>query len=184
MVRLIAGNGTRGYSGDHGPAQSAQLNEPMDLAMVNGGLLGESYLYIADTGNHVIRRVRLSDHEIWTVAGTGEAGFSRDGGTATEAKLNRPNGIAVRGSNIYISDTLNHRVRMIDATGLITTIAGTGLTGDSGQQVSALSQSWRTQCVDLYSFIKIISHRFQRETQPDQYRQEWSQHCGYQAVQY
>jgi hypothetical protein len=132
IVSLVAGNGTRGYSGDHGPAQKAQLHQPTDLALVSGGMVGESYLYIAHTGNHVIRRVRLSDCEISTVAGTGEAGFSGDSGPATEARLSSPRGIAVWGSEIIISDTGNHRVRMVDRSGTIMTIAGTGLTGYAG----------------------------------------------------
>jgi hypothetical protein len=131
-VTLFAGNGTRGYSGDHGPAQNAQLNEPTDLTLVSKGLLSESYLYIADTGNHVIRRVRFSDREITTVAGTGEEGFSGDGGPAIHAKLQGPMGIAIRNSQLIISDTGNHRIRMVDASGVITTIAGNGLTGYVG----------------------------------------------------
>ena len=136
-VTLFAGNGTKGYSGDHGPADRAQLCGPTDLAFFLGGVLGENYLYIADTGNHVIRRVRLSDGEISTVAGTGRDGFGGDGGPAIEALLSQPSGIAVRGNEIFISDTGNHRVRKIDGAGDITTIAGTGQTGYPGDSRDA-----------------------------------------------
>ena len=85
-------------------------------------------LFIADEGNHRIRRVDSSGI-ITTIAGTGERGFSGDGGPAVEAQLDHPRGVAVdTAGNLYIADKSNHRIRRVDPSGTITTIAGTGET--------------------------------------------------------
>jgi NHL repeat len=131
---VFAGTGTGGFSGDGGPATSAKLNSPRGIGIDSSG-----NVYIADTGNNRIRKVTVAGI-ISTVAGTGTAGFSGDGGAATAAKLSGPYGVSVDASGtIYIADTGNHRVRNI-SSGTITTIAGTGtsgFTGDGGTATSA-----------------------------------------------
>ena len=123
----IAGTGVPGFSGDGGPAVQAQLNLPGDVAVDGSG-----NVYIADTNNHRLRRVDSSGTTA-TIAGTGVSGFSGDGGPAVQARLNLPGDVAVDGSgNIYIADTNNHRIRKVDPSGTITTIAGTGVSGFSG----------------------------------------------------
>ena len=131
-ISTVAGSSAGpGYSGDIGPATSAQLNQPAGLALDSAG-----NLYIADSGNHVVRKVD-SSHNISTVAGQCASpcsgGFSGDGDLANGAELNTPMGVAVDGAgNLYIADYGNHRVRRVDSvSGNITTIAGDG-TGDYG----------------------------------------------------
>jgi uncharacterized protein (TIGR03437 family) len=135
-ITTFAGTGTRGFSGDNGPASSATLNSPYGVAVDAAG-----NVYIADRLNHRVRKVDTKGI-ITTVAGTGTANFSGDNGPATAATLNSPNAIAVDSAgNIYISDANNRRVRKITvATGIITSIAGSGLpnfTGDGGPATSA-----------------------------------------------
>ncbi|MEU9581004.1 RICIN domain-containing protein [Streptomyces chilikensis] len=126
-IRTVAGTGTAGFGGDHGPALSAQLDCPREVAVDRAG-----NLYIADSENHRIRKV-TADGQIRTVAGTGTAGFSGDGGPATSAELNCPYGVAVDSTgNLYIADTDNHRVRKVTPDGRIRTVAGTGTPGFSG----------------------------------------------------
>jgi uncharacterized protein (TIGR03437 family) len=131
-IQKYAGNGFAGRSGDGIAALDASLNAPRALALdANGNL------YIADTGSHMIRMV-TSDGIIHTVAGTGAAGFSGDGGSALNAELNSPQGMAFdTAGNLYFADTLNNRIRMITTEGIIWTIAGSGTHGDSGQWVVA-----------------------------------------------
>ena len=135
-VHLVAGGPSRfGYSGDGGPAAQAALRRPRGLAVDASG-----NLYFADSGNHVVRRV-TADSLIATVAGTGQLGFSGDGGPATKAMLAAPVGVALSpDGSLYIADTGNHRVRKIDHGGTITTVAGDGTAayrGDGGAGVSA-----------------------------------------------
>ena len=127
-----------GFSGDGGPAASAELNNPLGVA-----LDGSGNLYIADTNNHRIRKVDAGTGNISTIAGTGTAGYSGDGGAATLAQIHTPNKVHVDGSgNLYIADYNNHRVRKVDAgTGNISTIAGTGGTGYSGDGGAATSST-------------------------------------------
>jgi len=121
-ITTIAGTGSSGFSGDHGPAVEAQLGVPREVAVDAAG-----NLYIADTTNHRIRRVDSSG-TITTVAGTGKEGFSGDDGPAADAQLHFPYGVAVDGAgNLFISDTWNDRIRRVDPSGTITTFAGTGL---------------------------------------------------------
>ena len=125
VITTIAGTGERGFSGDGGPAAEAQLTWADGLA-----LDGSGNLYVADGG-----RIRRIDAEgvITTIAGTGERGFSGDGGPAAEAQFAYPSGLALDGSgNLYVADSGNSRIRRIDAEGVITTIAGTGERGFSG----------------------------------------------------
>ncbi len=135
-IATVAGTGAPGFSGDGGPATAAQLNLPYGLA-----LDGSSNLYVADTGNHRIRKVDAVTGNIATVAGTGAPGFSGDGNPAVDAGLNHPRDVAPDGSgNLYIADTGNHRMRKVDAaTGNIATVAGTGTSGFSGDGGTAIA---------------------------------------------
>ena len=130
-IHNIAGNGSSGDSGDGGPAVNAQLNEPSGIFVDAAG-----NIYIADTGNHRIKMVdAAAPYNIHNIAGTGSSGDSGDGGPAVNARLNRPEGVFVDAAgNIYIADTKNHRIKMIDAAAPfnIHNIAGTGSQGDSG----------------------------------------------------
>jgi sugar lactone lactonase YvrE len=139
MATAFAGTGQPGFSGDGGYAANAQLSEPTGLALSPDGVL-----YIADTGNNRIRRVRR-DGVIETVAGTGEPGYSGDGGPAVLAKLYRPTDVIITGDGtLFISDTGNHVIRRVDPDGSIHTIAGTGVQGYSGDGASALQAALNT----------------------------------------
>jgi sugar lactone lactonase YvrE len=126
VITTVAGTGTGGDSGDGGQATSAQLRFPTDVAVDGAG-----NLYIADSGNHRVRKV--TGGIITTVAGTGAAGLSGDGGPAGSAQLNTPQALALdRSGDLYIADSGNHRVRRVSPAGVITTVAGTGVKGFSG----------------------------------------------------
>lgn len=132
IITTVAGSSTGqlGYSGDGGPATSALLNRPVDVAVDSAG-----NLYIAEIFNHVVRKVDQTTGIISTVAGTGAAGFSGDGGPATLAQLSTPYSIDFDGSgNLYIADRNNNRVRKVDTSGNISTVAGTGVAGYSGDE--------------------------------------------------
>jgi len=135
VISTIAGTGVRGYSGDGGSALGAQLADPTSIALDGAGRI-----YLVDYYNHCIRRI---DHDgtIRTVAGNGKPGFSGDGGPATAAQLFRPGGVvADSDGRLYIADDYNNRVRRVDGSGIITTIAGTGkvgFAGDGGPAVRA-----------------------------------------------
>ena len=133
---ITTGVGTTvpGFSGDGGPAGSAQLNLPHGVAFLPDGSL-----VIADTSNHRIRKVAPVG-TITTIAGTGVFGFSGDGGPATAAQIAAPRGIAtLPDGSILFPDSGNHRVRMISPAGIITTVAGSGTPGFSGDGGPALS---------------------------------------------
>jgi sugar lactone lactonase YvrE len=133
IITTIAGT-TAGFFGDSASALSAQLNQPTALALDSSG-----NLYIADTSNHRIRKLNLTTGIITTIAGNGTQGYSGDSGPALLAAIDSPTGIALdASSNLYLADTHNHRVRKIVATtGIITTIAGTGSPGFSGDTTAA-----------------------------------------------
>jgi streptogramin lyase len=122
-LSTVAGNGHKGYSGDGGPATQASLSAPHEVRLDR-----EGNLYIAERDNHVIRRVDAKSHVISTVAGTGSAGFSGDGGPANKAQLRQPHSIALdKNGLLYICDIGNHRIRRVNLkTGAIETFAGTG----------------------------------------------------------
>jgi sugar lactone lactonase YvrE len=134
-MMAIAGTGEYGYSGDGGPAIEATLDYPTALALDSKGRL-----LIADSVNHAVRRVH-ADGTIDTFAGTGDKGFSGDGGPATAAELDSPEGLAVAPDGaVYISDTRNHRIRRVAPDGTIETVAGTGDSawlGDGGPAIEA-----------------------------------------------
>ena len=137
IVTTIAGTGEPGFSGDEGPAVEANLNRPSAIAIDSDG-----NLFVADGRNSRIRRIDRDSGIITTFAGTGEKGFSGDGGPATEARIGNANGLAFdRFGNLFVSDTTNDSIRRIDvATGIITTIAGTqtrGYGGDGGPATEA-----------------------------------------------
>ncbi len=129
IITTVAGTGTKGYSGDNGPATSAMLSVPDGIAVD-----AAENLYIADNRNSRIRKVSAATGIITTVAGISDLGYSGDGGIATSAMLCWPEGVAIDSAgNIFIADSSNYRVRKISAaTGLITTVAGTGVRGYSG----------------------------------------------------
>jgi len=134
-VTPIAGGGASGYAGDSGPATSAHFRSPSALAADASG-----NLYVADTGNHRIRRIDAVTDVVTTIVGSGDAGFDGDGGPASTASLDSPSGIAVDPfGNLYIADTGNNRIRRVDAsTGLITTFAGSGDAGYDDTDVEAI----------------------------------------------
>ena len=139
IISTVAGTGIQGFSGDGGPATSATLNVPASVMFSDGNL------YIADSSNQRIRKVS-SNGTITTIAGNGgTGGYSGDGGPATSAALNFPLGMAMDGlGNLYFADGENHRVRRIDPTGVITTVAGNGTEGFAGDQGPAVSASLNT----------------------------------------
>ena len=120
-IDSIAGDGSAGFGGDDGPATLASLSAPTGVAVDRS-----NRIYIADAGNHRIRRID-SDDTIRTMAGDGEPGFAGDGGPAELARLQSPRGLAVDATGrVLIADSNNNRVRRIDLDGTIETIAGGG----------------------------------------------------------
>ena len=147
LIMTVAGNGTAGFSGDNGPATSAQLNSVFQSLSV--GVDSAGNMYIADSGNNRIRKV--SNGVITTVAGNGTAGFSGDNGPATNAQLSNPLSVAVDSAgNLYIGDSGNRRIRKV-SNGVITTVAGNGtccFVGDNGPALSAAFVDIRGIAVD------------------------------------
>jgi Cep192 domain 4/NHL repeat len=134
IITTVAGNGTYGFSGDGGPATSAELSSPFGVAVDSAG-----NLFIADLSNQRIRKVDISGN-ISTVAGNGTQGFSGDGGPATSASLWGPTGVAMDAAgNLYIADQSNNRIRKVDTSGNISTVAGNGTQGFSGDGGPAAS---------------------------------------------
>jgi len=131
IITTYAGTGQAGYTGDGGPATSANV-VPGAIALDAAG-----NLYIVDGSN--IRRVDVSG-TITTIAGTSQAGFSGDGGPAVNAQLNQPLGLTVDSAgNIFVADTSNFRIRKIDTNGIITTVVGNGIPGAAGDGGQATS---------------------------------------------
>ncbi|MBK6521909.1 MAG: T9SS type A sorting domain-containing protein [Sphingobacteriaceae bacterium] len=134
IITTIAGNGSPGFSGDGGQATSAQLSYPKGVTVDSQG-----NVYFHDGGNNVIRKISSSG-TINTIAGTGISGFSGDGKPATMAQVFNPDGIAVdKIGNIFIADASNNRIRKINTSGVINTIAGTGAIGYSGDGGTAIT---------------------------------------------
>jgi sugar lactone lactonase YvrE len=150
IITTVAGNGNFGYSGDNGPATSAELTFPFGIALDGAG-----NLYISDFSNQVIRMVTPGG-VITTIAGnnTAGAGHSGDGGPALQAQLNLPYGIAVDGTgNLYIADMSNNVIRKVTQAGTISTVAGNqaageGYSGDGGPATSAQLDQPRAVAVD------------------------------------
>lgn len=149
----IAGNGERGYTGDSIPATQASLSSPYDVRLDSGG-----NLYIADVFNHRVRKVG-QDGLITTVAGTGVAGYSGDGGPAVSAQLNTPYGILLdRDDNLIIADSENNIIRKVGSDGTIRTIAGTrqrGYAGDGGPAQEAKFDTPQALAADAQGRIYI-----------------------------
>jgi DNA-binding beta-propeller fold protein YncE len=135
IISTIAGNGQAGYSGDRGPAIAAALNEPYGVVVDRAG-----NIYTADRLNRRVRRIDATSGIITTLAGTGEASYSGDGGKAANAALAEPNGLAFDPDErlLYIADVADHRVRVVDlASGVIETFAGTGIAEHGGDGAPA-----------------------------------------------
>ncbi len=158
MVSRIVGTGMFGYSGDGGLGINAMLNKPTGLTVY------DNKVYITDTGNDVVRLLDLKTGIISTLAGTSETGYSGDGGLATNACLNKPGGIVVDADyNVYINDIANNVIRKVDKHNIITTFAGTGqygYSGDGGQasqatfaEVYGLGINRRIGCVYLADYF-------------------------------
>ena len=131
-ISTVAGGGVFLYSGDGGPATGAQFNLPGGIAVD-----GARNVYISDSGNHRVRKV-APNGVVSTVAGNGQAGFGGDNGQAAAAQLNHPWGLALDSAgNLYIADTLNSRIRKVATDGTITTVAGNGNPGYSGDNGAA-----------------------------------------------
>lgn len=125
-ISTVVGTGEKGFTGDGGPAREATLNLPHELRFDRSGAL-----YIADMANHAVRRLDLNTGRISTVAGTGQAGYSGDGGPAGEARLRQPHSIQFSPEgDLYICDIGNNVIRRVEMqTGVISTFAGTGVPG-------------------------------------------------------
>ena len=153
MARRIVGVGRRGFAGDGGPAVDAEINSSNHLVVD-----AEGNLFIADTGNHRIRKVS-TDGIITTIAGTGTVGFSGDGGPAVDASFAAPSAIAIdTEGNLYVADFNNHRIRKISKDGIITSIAGTGEAGYNGDGKPALEAQIGEPCgvaVDREGYVYI-----------------------------
>jgi hypothetical protein len=137
VIAIVAGTGTQGGSGTlPGSASSVQLNYPSGLAVDSSG-----NLYITDTGNSRILKLVPGTGTLSLFAGTTDSpGYGGDGHLATEAHLSYPNAIAIDGAgNLYIADGVNFVIRMVNTSGIISTIAGNGVNGDSGDGGPALS---------------------------------------------
>jgi sugar lactone lactonase YvrE len=140
-LTTIAGTGAVDFSGDGGPATDAQFNWPMGVAVDRFG-----NIFIADAPqNNRVRKIDAATGIVNTIAGNGQRGYSGDGGPATQAQLNTPDGCSVAvdaQGNVYVLDSGNQRVRRIDASGIITTFAGNGATGFSGDGGPAIQASF------------------------------------------
>ncbi len=135
-LRVFAGTGEPGLSGDGGPASQARFNSPHHLAFGPDGRL-----YVADTQNFSVRRIDLTSGMITRVAGTGVKGFGGDGGPAADAQFGGIFAIAFRGSRLYLCDLGNRRVRVVDLTSeIVTTVAGNGEKGAPVDGQPALGQ--------------------------------------------
>ena len=143
IITTVAGSFSHGFSGDGGPAVSAQL----DMKHFTGGVAVDmaGNVYIADTGNHRVRKIDTNGI-VSTAAGNGAPGLSGDGGAATNASLFAPTGLGLDAAGIlYIIDTGNQRIRRVGLDGIITTVAGNGARGFSGDGGLATASSPRSE---------------------------------------
>ncbi len=168
IITTIAGTGVAGYAGDGGAATAAQLNKPVDVAVDTAG-----NIFCTDQNNNVIRKIDRAGI-ITTIAGTGVMGYWGDNGAATAALLNRPAGIFADDSGqLFFADFFNNRVRKINAAGMITTIAGIGLggyTGDGGPATAARLRLPNKLIIDHcgnYLIADRSNHRIRKVTFPN-----------------
>lgn len=131
-LEVIAGTGTPGYAGDGGPAKQATFNQPFHCVWTKEA--DKPVLYVIEQLNHAIRRIDLTSGIVTTVAGAGKAGYTGDGGKATEATFNDPHAIDLDAAgNLYVADRLNFVIRKVDLKkGIVTTVAGSGKKGSGG----------------------------------------------------
>jgi hypothetical protein len=163
IITTVAGNGAGGYSGDNGAATNAKLFYPRGVAVDCFG-----NLYVADTYNQRIRMV-ATNGIITTVAGTNVGGYFGDGGAATNAILNLPDGVGLDAfGGVYIADTQNDRIREVSTNGIITTVAGTngsGYTGDGGAATNARLYYPSSVAVDSFGNLYVAdtsNHRIRK----------------------
>lgn len=164
IITRVAGIGGHGFTGDGGPATAARLNNPEGVAVdANGNL------WIADTDNNAIRKVSAATRNISTVAGTGAGGYSGNGGLATSAQLDGPYAVAFgNAGNWYIADAGNNVVRKVDSSNIITTVAGNGnggITGDGGLATSADLNSPSGLAVDPAGNIYIAARSGNKDSE-------------------
>ena len=160
IISTFAGNGTAGFSGDGGPATHAELSSPFGVAADAAG-----NVYFTDVNNFRVRKVTPAGI-ISTFAGNGISGFNGDGGPATSAQLNTQGGLAVDAAgNVYIADWANFRIRMVNTAGIISTIAGNGkfgFSGDGGPATSAMLNYPIAVAVDAVEDVYIADQSNQR----------------------
>lgn len=161
IITTIAGTGTGGYNGDDIAATTAQLNDPFGVAVDIAG-----NVYVADHSNHRVRMIS-SLGIITTVAGTGASGYNGDDIAATAAQLNEPRGVAVdKFGHLFIADQANNRVRQVTlSTGIISTIAGSGVqgfSGDSGPATAAMLNGPYAMAADTFHNLYICDVDNQR----------------------
>ncbi|MGA1197444.1 MAG: Ig-like domain-containing protein, partial [Candidatus Latescibacterota bacterium] len=165
IITTVAGNGGHGYSGNNNQATQAELGAPLGVFIDTN-----NNLFIADTENNRIRKVDAQTNVITTIAGTGIDGYSGDGGPATQATFWHPQDVFVTNTgDIFVADTKNNCIRKIDAqTGIITTVAGTGQYGYSGDDSLATQASlaypsavWVTNTGDIY-IVDRSNHRIRK----------------------
>jgi hypothetical protein len=153
-IVTVAGNGTSGYTGDGAAATAAELNAPSKVIFDPAG-----NLYIADTGNNVIRYVNVVTGAISTAAGNGTAGYLGDNGPATAAELSKPQGLAIDlAGNVYVADTGNSVIRYFGLGGGINTVTGTGTAGyvgDGGNAYGAQLSAPQAVALDLLGDVYI-----------------------------
>ena len=148
IVTIIAGTGSPGFSGDGGPATNAKLNEPIGIAVDSSG-----NIFFADNQNQRVRKIDAVTGIISTIVGTGPGGvstggYSGDGGLASAAQLNAPSSICFDNlGNLYISDLQNYRIRKVNLFGIISTVAGNGVLGDSGDGGLAIAAKIFPTCI-------------------------------------
>ncbi|MDA2928977.1 hypothetical protein MYX84_03345 [Acidobacteria bacterium AH-259-O06] len=159
IITLFAGTGEKTYGGDGGPAQYAELNDPHSL------YIKDKHMYVADTRNHRVRKIDLKTGIITTIAGTGEAGYSGDGGPANQARFNGTFDLALdaAGEKLYVADLNNRRVRLVDLkSGDVTTVAGNGTQGvpkDGANAVRSPLVDPRAVTLDSSGNLYILSRR-------------------------
>jgi sugar lactone lactonase YvrE len=153
IITTLAGNGTSGFSGDGGQATAAEINSPGGVSVDGSG-----NVYFADEGNNRVRKVNTLGI-ISTIGGNGTANYSGDGGQATAAELSAPYDVSLDATgNVYIADLSNSRIRMINTSGTISTFAGNGVagfSGDGGQATAAEVQFPSSVTVDMSGNIYI-----------------------------